>query len=214
VTGPVADVELVPLTTRGRDLDEASVVAARAFHVDPFFEWLVPGEAKRARGLALFFRSALSILGPDAEVTGARRADGRLVGVSAWVPPGGYPPPALAQAREMFGGLRALALTPARIAPGLRYLLAIDRAHPRDPLWYLLLLVVDPTAQRAGIGGRLHRPGLERADEQGVDCYLETQKEDNVAYYRAAGYDVLDVLRPVQGGPPLWSMRRSCRPAF
>ncbi|HET9692526.1 MAG TPA: GNAT family N-acetyltransferase [Acidimicrobiales bacterium] len=203
-----AVVDVAPLTTTGRDLDEAAIVAARAFHIDPFFEWLVPGEVQRARALALFWRGMLSSLPPAAEVTGARRPDGRLVGVCAWVPPGAYPLAASGQARQLVGGLRALIRTPGRLAKGLPYLFAIDKAHPHEPLWYLMLLVVDPVAQRSGIGGRLQRPGLERADAEGADCYLETQKEDNVAYYRAAGYEVAEVLRPVAGGPPLWTMRR------
>src|SRR5204863_3416895 len=48
------DISVVPLATRGRDLDEVAVVAARAFHYDPFFVFLEPGEVRRARGLALF----------------------------------------------------------------------------------------------------------------------------------------------------------------
>ena len=76
-------------------------------------------------------------------------------------------------------------------------------------MWYLLLLVVDPLVQRAGIGARLQAPGLKAADQEGLDCYLETQKLDNVAYYRRFGYEVVDELRPVPDGPSLWTMRRS-----
>ncbi|MBV8463434.1 MAG: hypothetical protein JO368_09075, partial [Acidimicrobiales bacterium] len=46
----------------------------------------------------------------------------------------------------------------------------------------------------------------------GLDCYLETQKEDNLAYYRRFGYDVEHELRPVPNGPPLWTLRRPPRP--
>jgi GNAT superfamily N-acetyltransferase len=91
---------------------------------------------------------------------------------------------------------------------GLRYLQAIDRAHPKGPLWYLALLVVDPSVQRAGIGARLHQDVLDQADTTGVDCYLETQNDDNLVYYRRFRFDVVDELRPVPAGPPLWTMRR------
>ena len=49
---------------------------------------------------------------------------------------------------------------------------------------------------------------LEVADREGVDCYLETQKPENLAYYRRFGYEVVEELQPVAGGPPLWTMRR------
>jgi predicted N-acetyltransferase YhbS len=76
-------------------------------------------------------------------------------------------------------------------------------------LWYLLLLVVDPSVQRGGIGTRLHGVGLDMAQEEGLDCYLETQKFENLAYYRRFGYEVVDELRPVPKGPSLWTMRQS-----
>jgi GNAT superfamily N-acetyltransferase len=201
-------MELVSLETTGPDLDEAAVVAARAFHHDPFFEFLEPSPLRRARGLALFFRAAVHALGTAGQVTGARQADGRLMGVAAWVPPGRYPLSGLAQFGEMLGALRALILRPAGLRDGIKYLTAIEQAHPREPLWYLLLLVVDPLVQRAGLGTRLQTPVLEEADRDGLDCYLETQKPENLAYYRRFGYEVVEELRPVIGGPPLWTMRR------
>ena len=203
------DVSLVSLSTRGRDLDQAAMVAARAFHDDPFFEFLEPREVRRARSLALFWRSALGALGSAGEVTGARQADGRLVGVAAGVPPGAYPLPALAQGREYVRSRASHGPRPAALRDGLRYLLAIERAHPKDELWYLLLLVVDPAAQRGGIGALLQEPTMAIADRDGFDCYLETQKADNIPYYRRFGYEVVDELHPVRSGPPLWTMRRS-----
>jgi GNAT superfamily N-acetyltransferase len=207
------DVEIRPLSTRGRDLEEAAMVGARAFYDDPFFEFLEPHPVRRARGLALFIRSVLFAAGQDGKVTGARQADGRLVGVSAWLPPGTYPRPAASQVRQMFGTLRAMALRPLALGQGLRYQFAIEKAHPKDPLWYLLLLVVDPSAQRGGIGTGLQQEGLGTADREGIDCYLETQKPENLPYYGRSGYELDQELRPVAGGPPLWTMRRTCRPA-
>jgi GNAT superfamily N-acetyltransferase len=205
------EISLVPLSTRGRDLDQAAMVAARAFHHDPFFEYLEPGDVRRARALAIFWRVMLASLGAAGQVTGARQPDGRLVGVAAWVSPGGYPPAAMAQVRQIIGAGRAMALRPRALWDGLRYLLALEAVHPKEPVWYLLLLVVDPSVQRGGIGTRLQAAGMEQADQGGLDCYLETQKPDNLPYYRRFGYEVVEELRPVRSGPPLWTMRRPAR---
>ena len=78
-------------------------MACRAFHHDPFFEFLDPGPL-RARGLGLFFRAALRALGSVGQITGARQADGRLMGVAAWIPPGHYPLSGRAQGVELLGG--------------------------------------------------------------------------------------------------------------
>jgi len=206
-----ADLTLVPLRPTGRDLDEVAAVAARAFHIDPFFEWLEPGELRRARALGLFFRTMIRNAGPGVEVTGARRADGRLVGVAVWIAPSKFPPPVAAQVRSLLGSGWALALRPERLVPGTRYVAALDRAHPREPMWYLQVLATDPIAQRRGVGATLLGPGHERADREGLDCWLETQKEDNIVYYRRFGWEVAGELRPVSGGPPLWTMRRPSR---
>jgi GNAT superfamily N-acetyltransferase len=208
VTRPGIDVDIAPLSNRGRELDDAAMVAARAFHHDPFFEYLDPHGITRARGLALFWRSELASLGARTQLSGARTPDGRLVGVSAWLPPGTYPPPASSQVRQLAGAARAMALRPPALLRGLRYLLAIEKAHPKDPLWYLLLLVVDPSMQRSGIGARLQEEGMAAADKEGLDCYLETQKPENLVYYRRFGYEVDQELRPVNEGPSLWTMRR------
>ncbi len=57
----------------------------------------------------------------------------------------------------------------------------------------------------------LTEQGLGWADEEGVGSYLETQKEDNIPYYRRFGYELRETLRPVEGGPPLFTMWRSPR---
>jgi ribosomal protein S18 acetylase RimI-like enzyme len=204
----VEGIRIEAVTGRGRDLDEGAMVAARAFYDDPFFEFLDPRGVTRARGLALFWRASIAALGPTAKLLGARRDDGHLVGLCAVIPPGGYPLPIPNQARALAGALRGMILRPPALRDGLKYLLAIDRAHPKEPVSYLFLLVVDPSVQRRGIGCLLQRDYLDAAEREGLDCYLETQKEANLAYYRRFGYEVERVLRPVPGGPPLWTMRR------
>lgn len=204
-------VEIGPIGNRGEDLDAAAMIAARAFHNDPFFVYLDPRPITRARGLALFWRASLAALGPTAQLLGARQPDGDLVGVAAIVPPGGYPFPVGGQIRQMVGALRAMIVRPPALVKGVRYLLAIEHAHPKEPLSYLFLLVVDPAAQRGGIGTQLQGGMLADADREGLDCYLETQKPENLVYYRRFGYEVDKELNPVAGGPPLWTMRRPVR---
>ena len=204
--------DLVPMQAKGRDLDDAALVAARAFHDDPFFEFLDPHAVTRARGLALFWRSTIASAAPKATITAARRpGDGRLLGLSMVVPPGGWPLPALNQLRQLGGAFRAMVVRPSALVKGTRYLLSMEAAHPKDRLWYLLLLVVDPSVQRGGLGGRLQAEMLKNADADGLDCYLETQKAENVPYYGRFGYELARELKPVSGGPPLFLMRRSPR---
>ena len=192
------------------DVRAAAMVGARAFYTDPFFEYLSPNATLRAHGLSLWCLNVCRHLGPRGQLVTARR-DGRVVGVAAWVPPGAYPYPAATQVAQLLGALHALYRTPSALARGVKYLQAIDKAHPKEELWYLQLLATDPEHQRSGIGTALLGDVLASCDRDGVASYLETQKEDNLAYYRRFGYEVDQRLDPVAGGPPLWTMRREPR---
>ena len=92
---------------------------------------------------------------------------------------------------------------------GMRMYRAIDQGHARiaEPHWYLAVIGSDPAWQRRGAGSSLLAPVLERADREGLCSYLETQKADNVAWYRGHGFEVIDELRP-RGCPEIWTMRR------
>jgi GNAT superfamily N-acetyltransferase len=201
------DITVTTIRPDRRRLNDVAVVAARAFQFDPFFEHLLPQATSRARGLALFTRAYVASMGGGGRVFVAHRDD-RILGAAAWLEPGRYPLPVVRQLQQGVGALRALTARPSAIGDAVRYLRAIDRAHPKESVWYLALLVVDPSVQRSGLGARLQEPIHDTADETGVDCYLETQNSENLAYYRRFRYEVVDELHPVADGPPLWTMRR------
>ena len=201
--------EISPLDiSDSAQLNDAAAVSTRAFQFDPFFVHLTPRPLLRARGLGIYWRSTLASLGKGSEVYGARQPDGRLIGVAAWVRPGAFPLPIPAQLRQGAGALWALRPVPRSLVQGGKYILALEKAHPKDPVWYLNLLVADPSAQRSGVGTKLQELVLERADEEGVPAYLETQNPDNLPYYRRFGYELVQELHPVKDGPPLWTLRR------
>jgi GNAT superfamily N-acetyltransferase len=87
----------------------------------------------------------------------------------------------------------------------------LEALHHRDmPIdhWYLFGMGVDPTRQGQGIGGQLLQPILRKADATGVPCYLETQKERNVPFYRRHGFEVTVETDIPGGGPHFWIMQR------
>ena len=208
---PPAPFTYSPLTLDRHTLNEAAVLGARSFYDDPFFMHLSAEPMLRARGLALYLRSHLIALGDTAVASGARDRSRTLVGICVWQRPGTHPLPMTRQIREMGGSLRALIPRPASLAIGLRYTLAVEKARPKDEHWYLCLLAADPMAWRRGIGTALLEPSLASADEDGLPCYLETQKEANLAYYRRFGFVETERLTPSRGGPALFTMTRPAR---
>jgi ribosomal protein S18 acetylase RimI-like enzyme len=71
---------------------------------------------------------------------------------------------------------------------------------------------IRPEAQRAGLGRRLLQSGLDLADRDRIDCYLETSDRANVGFYERFGFTVVDDdLALVPGGPTHVAMRRAPR---
>jgi ribosomal protein S18 acetylase RimI-like enzyme len=208
---PPAPFTFGPITLDRELRNEAAVLGARSFYDDPFFVHLSAEPMLRARGLALYMRSHLAALGDSAVATCARDRAGTMVGICVWQRPGTYPLPVAAQAREMAGALRALIPRPPAVVKGLQYTMAMEKARPRHEHWYLCLLAADPMAWRRGIGTALMEPSLASIDGEGLPCYLETQKEANLAYYRRFGFEETDRLTPSPGGPALFTMTRPVR---
>lgn len=84
---------------------------------------------------------------------------------------------------------------------------ALDAAAPATPFWYLGVLATRPDAVGRGGATRVLAPGLAAADEQGLDCCLETSTSANVAFYGRRGF-VIPTALDLPSGPPTWWLRR------
>lgn len=80
--------------------------------------------------------------------------------------------------------------------------------RPREPVWYLGTVGVDPAHQGAGLGSAVVRPGLAAADADGVPVFLETSLPANVRLYRRLGFTVTAEVELPDGGPTTWCMLR------
>ena len=139
----------------------------------------------------------------------AQTADGQVVGVAIWLPPGRFPWSAWRQLRGAGWLLGVLLASPRSFPTFVRTGMNGARLHPPDRHWYLETMGVAPSAQRLGIGSRLLVPVLELADRDRHDCYLETSDRANVRFYQRHGFEVVDDALPlVPRGPAAVAMRR------
>jgi ribosomal protein S18 acetylase RimI-like enzyme len=192
-----------------RDRRRAAEVATRAFLDDAYFDYLLPGEQNRARALPILFGGQIGHLGQFARIVVVRDDVNNIVGAALWLTTGGFPLSIGAQIAQMPSSLRALYRHPRSLQVGGVYLRELLNVHPKEPHWYLMLLAVDPAMQRRGVGTMLMNDALARIDAEHVGAYLETQKEDNHAYYRRFGFDLRETLHPMPGGPPYYTMWRA-----
>lgn len=191
---------------RRDDLAVVERTLGRAFHDDPVWRWVIGGgdgfvdRAGRALGAV-----ARMLLG-HGDVWMSHSGES----ISVWAPPG---------LTRM--GIRQFVPVAHRFVPAIGFnglrkfgtLAEVDRHHPKEPHWYLAVLGTDPAFQGRGFASAVLAPVLARADESGVGCYLESSKEDNVAFYARHGFEVTETLDIARGtGPRLWLMWRDPRP--
>ena len=185
------------------DLPTLARVLARAFLDDPVARWSCPGERRRKRANQRFFAFRLGQLIDQEQVYTTLDAAGAAV----WALPDRW----RMTAREALG---LAPLAPAmgwRLPRVLRGLVQVERAHPETPPhFHLAVLGTDPPRQGEGIGSALLAPVLELCDRDHVPAYLESSKEQNIAFYSRHGFRVTDELR-LPKGPPVWPMWRTPR---
>lgn len=134
--------------------------------------------------------------------------------VAGWLPPACPAPTFVRQARA---GMLSI---PWHFGwRGFRILDAYDKVarrlhhdHAPMPHWFLAAIGVDADRQGQGLGSALMRPMLERADREGLHCWLDTHQEVNVRLYQRHGFAVVEQAT-LPGHPiPVYGMLRPPRP--
>ncbi len=183
------------------DIRRLSTTAMRSFHDDPVMRWLVPSDEDYFAEGGEIMRAPVTTWIDLGEVWCTD--DGAAM--AAWIPPGRpesaiepdppLPPPPPDRVERF-----------ALLVP-----LMVENTPPEDH-WYLQMLATHPDWQRQGLGAALMHHMFERADAEGLPCYLETETVENVAYYRRHGFDVrsewdVPAWNDVPG-PHMWGMLR------
>lgn len=166
----------------------------RAFVDDPVMRWLHPDDdVYLAPGGEVFRQAFYGWVG-----LGEVWCTDDAAALAAWFPPG-RPTPVYDPLGPMPGP--ALLARYAILGP----LMALHT--PREDHWYLQMLATHPDWQRQGLGAALMEATFERADADGLPCYLETETVENVAYYRHHGFEVRAEW-DIPLGPHMWGMYR------
>jgi GNAT superfamily N-acetyltransferase len=188
----------------GSEIRPVADALVRAFHDDPVMAWFF-GEADgpRLRRLHRFFPHEARRHRRHGEVLTTPGHEGGAF----WDPPGRWKTPWWDLVKAVPTMAPALG---RRLPRALKGLDMIERAHPREPHWYLAFVGTDPAHRGKGIGGALIRPMLDRCDTEGLPAYLESSKPQNVPYYERFGFAVTGQL-DLPDGPSLWPMWRDPR---
>jgi GNAT superfamily N-acetyltransferase len=188
-----------------REVAGGARLLARAFAADPVIGYYLAEGWRQRLGFRAFFRAAVCESMPHGAVYAARI--GRdLVGVAAWLPPDPPEIPSNRRARWSTATVRALyPATGGRLFAGFG---GLEALHPSEPHWYLVFVGVEPALQGSGIGEALLSPVLDRADVDGVLCYLETPFDETHSFYERLGFKIRSESRPFEAPTPIWTMTR------
>lgn len=181
------------------ETEVAATLLARAFAADPLsrhaFGELPDPTAARVWMFQAFLWVALRYGEIDA-------IGEQLRGVSIWYRPGEWN-----LSPEQIASTGAMALIehlPATVRKRFDAVASFaEQIHLKDipePHWYLGVVGVEPALQGQGIGTALLTPRLRRADREGLPCYLETTRPDNLPFYERLGFGVaVDRVEPASG---------------
>jgi GNAT superfamily N-acetyltransferase len=179
----------------------AGEAVAAGFHDNEIWAWMLPRDRQRHRVLHRHYIQMVSkVFGPR----GTAWTTPDYAGGALWMAPG-----ALAQSRRERRTelISLLPLGVTGLPRGSRFEELTAANHPKEPHWYLNTLSIRPESQRKGYGSALIEPGLALADEQGMPCYLETQRESNIPFYRRFGFELTKEVS-LRDSPSLWLMWR------
>lgn len=196
----------MPELRRAGPQDVAGVASmlARAFVDDPVASHLFPPAGSRERALRRFFQIQLR---QNYLRRGEVWVEDRLRCSALWMPP----KPRSSGLDEVRLRLALLPALGGRLGAARRLARLLTARHPRIPHWYLGTLGTDPAHRRQGLATAVLEPVLRRCDVSGTAAYLESSREENVAFYAGQGFEVIGEVA-VPEGPTLWLMwRRAAR---
>ncbi|KAK7450323.1 hypothetical protein Landi51_05394 [Colletotrichum acutatum] len=181
------------MTIEVTDLTEADIPGAvkavqQAFSGDPYNVWVYDqskfNQQRNYESLALRMRWGMR--NGIFHVAKEQGSD-EVLGVAMWLPP--QPADAPPTWNDWFEGWR--------LWFGQRYYIWKEaQAKAQSEIWtdprgyyFLNIMVVLPSAQGKGVGAKMMKVVTDRADEEGVKCYLESSKDvPNVKIYGRWGF--------------------------
>ena len=184
--------------------NEFAAVLTRAFYDDPYYGYIMPNPNKSREQIHWWMKLLLkyTLKYGDIYYTDDHKA------IAMWLGP---EKPVVDDIKILSMGL---ILYPFKI--GLRNfmrLLDIDGQWKKEHKkldkrhYYLMIIGVEPEFQQKGIGSRLMQVGLKKADDEKLECFLETVTPEDVRFYEKHNFKVI-YNKAFAENQQFWLMKR------
>lgn len=160
--------------------NEFAGVLSRAFYNDPYYVFIMPNDKKRMEQLQWWMKILLRYTLKYGNIYFTDDCKS----VAMWIGPD----------KPIVDDLKILSLGmimyPFKI--GVRNFMKVlnisgqwDREHKKlkKRHYYLMVIAVEPEFQKKGFGSRLMQVGLKKADNENLECFLETVTYEDVRFY-------------------------------
>ncbi len=190
------------------DVPRAVECLKDAFRDDPLWREVFRDDPNKDKSLTAFFTCPLLY---GIKFGKACATSPKIEGVAVWVPGrhanmtmwGMLRSGALAYGARMGKeSVRNLSIVSRRLGPERR------KWMKKKPYLYLTIIGVSSQAQGKGLGSQIMDAIKEECDREGFSLYLETEKEDNLAFYQKHGFAVLEKIVLDKLDLPMWLMER------
>lgn len=177
---------------------------SRAFYDDPFYNHIMPDKKKRLAQLQWWFTILIRYTQKYGDIYHTESNNG----VALWL----GPEKPITNEIKIFS--MGMILFPVKI--GLRnFIRALnvsgqwDKEHKKMPRshYYLMVIGVEPEYQQQGIGSRLMEEALKKADDEKLECFLETVTPEDVRFYKKHQFEVA-VNKAFAENEQFWLMKR------
>lgn len=184
---------------RQDDADQLADILTEAFTDDPVMRWTF-GSPKPFRPIFTQLAKGLYLRNGFGHIAGDLAA-------TLWLPAGETVKlPFAHELRIVVSALRHSGVNAIR--RGLNTSAAMAKNHPHTPHYYLFSVGVRKAGQGKGLGGRIIRKGLQKADDAGAAAYLENSNPMNTPLYERLGFRITGNVPLPSDAPPLLSMLR------
>ena len=175
---------------KNKDVDRVLNSVALAYENYPMFNYIVSGKSK-AGSIKQIIKS--SILASKVDYIGLTFGENNEA-VAIFIKPNYKGAPALPFFFK--GGLKLIFMHSLSIVLRLlnyeNHAMKIKEKYSDDNCWYLFSLTVHPNYQHTGLATKVMQPMLDFFDATGQSCYLETNKECNIAMYEHYGFRLME----------------------